>query len=109
MSRERQEARVVDRFAFVEVTDDHFHIVVQTTCCYAPQVLEGPHVLPHRGLEILALDKTQVLASRITEDVAEQMHASPALGSEVDRVTRVVHLSLSTRASLETDDRLTCW
>ncbi len=55
--------------------DHHFHVVVQADRSGAPQVLEGPHMLAESRLHVLRLHEPHVLATGVTQHVAEQVHA----------------------------------
>ena len=55
---EGQEAGVVDRLVALVTGHHDLHIVVQAGGGHAAQVLEGPHVLADRGLEVLATPRS---------------------------------------------------
>jgi hypothetical protein len=51
-------------------------------------------VLPQGRLKVLGLDEAQVLATRVAEQIAEQVDAATAFFAEVDVVGRVIDLGL---------------
>src|SRR5207247_1342830 len=51
-------------------------------------------MLADGGGKVLCLHKPYILAARVSQDVAEGMHAAPAFGGEGDLVRRIIHLSL---------------
>ena len=58
------------------------------------EVLKGADMLADGGGKVLCLHKPYILAARVSQDVAEGMHAAPAFGGEGDLVRRIIHLSL---------------
>ena len=102
---EGQEARVVDRLVVLVALHHHLEVVVQAGGGHAAQVREGGHVLPQRRVEVLADDEVQVLAPRVAQQVAEQLHAAWAFLGKGDGIRGIIHLRLCPRCGLETDHR----
>jgi hypothetical protein len=103
---EGEELGVVQRPLVAVPQHHHLHVVVQTGGSDAPQVLKGANVFAQGGRQILRRDETQVLPTRVTQHVAEQVNAPPALVGEIDVVAAVIHLSLRPTGSLEALHRL---
>jgi len=81
---------------------DRFHVVVQASRRHAAEVLEGADVLTQRGRQVLALNKAQILTTRVAQQIAEQVDATAAFTGKVDIVSAVIHLGLDARRRLET-------
>ena|SRR5205809_2553227 len=96
-----QEARVVHWLCTIVATDDHLHVVVETIGGDSAKMRESRNVLANRRGEVLTLDKMNVLTAGVSEDVAESVHASLALCSEIDVVSGIIHLRLSARSGFK--------
>jgi hypothetical protein len=57
-------------------------------------MFKGSDVFPQSSSELLRFDETNVVASGKTKDVAKGVDLPDAFAGEVDRVRRVIHLSL---------------
>jgi hypothetical protein len=94
VGREREEPRVVDRVVAVVAADDDFHVVIEALRRDPAQVLEGADMLADGGGEVLRLDEVEVLPPRVTQHVAEGVHATAAFVGEIQIIRGVIHLSL---------------
>jgi hypothetical protein len=101
MRRECQEAGVIDGLIAVVTGYHHFHVVVQTGGGQSLKVFESADMFPDRGRKILRLHKAQILATRITQHIAEGIHSPAAFGRKRDIVRRIVHLGLNPWTCLE--------
>jgi hypothetical protein len=74
MRGEGQESGVVDRLAVFVPGHDDLHVVVQAGGRGPAKVLEGPHVLAERGLQVLRCREVDVLPPGVAQHVAEKVH-----------------------------------
>src|SRR5512135_794698 len=73
---EGQEPRVVNRHVVLVAGHHDFHIIIQAGCGYTAQMGEGAHVLVQGSRHVLGLDESQILASRVAQDITEQRDAA---------------------------------
>ena len=96
-----EKSRVVDRLIVFPTLHDHLHVVVQAGQCDPIQVFEPANVLPGGVLEVFAFGKTEILASRVAQDVAKQMDLAASFVGEIDGVRRPVRLRLLPRSGFK--------
>ena len=101
MGRECQESWIVDRVVAVVVAHDDFHVVIKARRRDPAQVLEGADVLADGCGEILSLDEVEILPPRITQHVAEGVHAAATFVSEIQIIRGIIHLGLFPGGGLE--------
>src|SRR5262249_45452269 len=107
VSGEGQEARIVNGLMTVVATDNDLHVVIETVRGNAAQIAEGRNVLANRHGEVLTLDKMQILAARVSQDIAKCVDTALALGSEIDLVGGIIHLGLNTSSGFKAANELT--
>ena len=95
---EGQKAGVVNRLVAVITSHHYFHVVVQTGGGQTTEVLEGADVFADGGGKVLRLHEPHILAARVSQNVAEGMHAAPPFGGEGNFVGRIIHLRLHSRS-----------
>jgi len=109
MSGEREKPGVIDRLFPIPGGHDHLHAVVQTRGRQTFKAIESMLVLPDRGDEVLPFDKMRILATGITQDIAERIDTPMSFGGEINLVGRKIHLSLNSGPCLETHHWFSAW
>ena len=98
---ESQESCVVDRLVIFPASHNDLHVIVEARRGDSAKMFESFDMLANGRFVVLPFGKVDILPSRVTEDVTEQLYLAASLLNEVDFVSRPVHLSLNSWTRLE--------